>query len=97
MMDPATGPKMEALSGSGSTFIRVPRELDVESLGDEARVYGSRYAGGTTILPIKVAPILPAPILPAPERAPRPRSDRPWTPYRWPWMLRYDESEPAKP
>ncbi len=44
MIDPANiGPKMEALSNSGNTFTRVPRELDVESLGDEPSVYGTRW------------------------------------------------------
>lgn len=41
MMDPPyTGPRMEARSGSGSSFAPVPRKLELDK---EARVYGSRW------------------------------------------------------
>ena len=44
MMDPPhTGPKMEARRSSGSTFVEAPRELELDDLDEEARVYGSRW------------------------------------------------------
>ncbi len=54
MMDPPyTGSKMEARKSSDSTVVEVPRELELEDQGEEARVYGSRWvevedADGTT-------------------------------------------------
>ena len=44
MMDPLyNGPKMEARRSSGSTFVEAPRELELDDLDEEARVYGSRW------------------------------------------------------
>ncbi len=55
MMDPPyAGAKMETLERSGSYVAPVPRELELEDLDEEARVYGSRWVevesadGGTS-------------------------------------------------
>ncbi len=44
MMDPSyTGAKMEARENTGSTVVEVPREPGAADLGEEPRVYGSRW------------------------------------------------------
>ncbi len=44
MMDPPyTGPKLEARRRSASTLVEAPRELELDELDEEARVYGSRW------------------------------------------------------
>ncbi len=40
---PYTGPKMEARASPGRYVAEVPRELELEDLDREARVYGSRW------------------------------------------------------